>query len=68
MSAHSEVRELLTMASAFDAQAREARRAAGRILALMRDSMDDAEIERATGLDAQTGKVLVRLATGAEAP
>lgn len=68
MSAKDGIRELLELAGEHDQAAREARKAAGRILAMMRDSMDDAEIERATGLDAQTVKVLVRLATGAEAP
>lgn len=68
MTARNEIRELLELAGEHDRAAREARKAAGRILAMMRDSMDDAEIERVTGLDGQTIRVLIRMAAGSEAP
>lgn len=68
MSVYADIRELLDLAGEHDRVARETRKAAGRILAALRDSMTDEDIRTITGLDAQTIRVLIRLAAGSEAP
>lgn len=71
MSAHNEVRELLTMASTYDAQAREVRRAAGRVLARLRADVPGDQWHRALrelGIDERTAEILIRMASGSEAP
>lgn len=60
----SEITELLDSALSHEAAAREARKAAGRILASMRVTMTIAEIEAATGLDAATVRILEEMTAG----
>jgi hypothetical protein len=66
-----DIRELLELAGEHDQAAREARKSVGRILAALREETPimrwRGELAR-PGLDYRTAEVLIRMATGAEAP
>lgn len=71
MSIDADIRELLDLATEHDQAAREARKAAGRILAALRAETPIMrwrdELAR-LGMDYRTAEVLIRLASESEAP
>jgi hypothetical protein len=66
-----EIAELMDLAGEHDQAAREARKAAGRILAALREETPimrwHDELAR-LGLDYRTTEILIRMAAGSEAP
>lgn len=64
------IRDLLAQAHEFDAAARERRKAAGRLLATLRDATPvmrwHGELA-ALGIDSRTADMLIRMACGTEA-
>ncbi|MDX9973351.1 MAG: hypothetical protein RBU21_10220 [FCB group bacterium] len=67
MSMKDEITELMRMASELDEQAREARRAAGRVLSRLRSETPSLEWNQAVrhlGIDPRTAELLIEMACG----